>query len=361
MGSREVSFLKKKGKLRWSVLGCIMLYILLFVPFEKWLNIKGSLLSICTALRIVVLTISLIIGANMSLSGIMILLLMMSTFIIIYSSFYFDATVLLHNYLGGENRIGIINLMILFFKRNIIVMMIGIMIIVVLFGVGKSFKWLQQSEKDELVSKDKGKFYHLLKRIEDKLITMFPIFGYIIIMITVIYAYAGIYATYNNMYQEKCNYFCNRDYLIKTLNSNGNREELFKLETDGKLYEVRAEYGSIGEENLYEAKPEKIIINVINQTGEVEEVLIIRKGFSMNDEALFGTAFSTNYFYFSAITYLTIGYGDIYPIAHEMKYTAVTEGIIAHLLTIIFVPILMTLLQQLYTKRGKLKRKIKYK
>ncbi len=348
--------MKQKGKSKGLVVACILIYIFLFVPFEKWLNIQGALLSICTALRIIILFISLIIGANMSLSGIIGLLLLMGSFIVIYSSFYFDASVLLHYYLERSYKKNLTYYILNFFKRNIIVMMIGIMILVVLFGVGKSLEWTGQSvEADRYASRNI--LYRCLKQIEDKIMTLFPIIGYIIIMITVIYSYAGIYAAYNNMYYEKYNYFCNPKNLVDTRYANSKKQELFELEDGSHVYTVRAIYQEI-EENEYKSKPEVIIVNRMNQNKEMQGVILLKEGFSMNDANTFrfGTAFQADYFYFSAITYLTIGYGDIYPIADAMKYTAVTEGIISHLLTIIFVPILMTLLQQLYVKKDKNKK-----
>ncbi|MBP3888444.1 MAG: two pore domain potassium channel family protein [Cellulosilyticum sp.] len=348
--------LKQRSKSKWLVAACILIYIFLFVPFEKWLNIQGTLLNICTALRIIILFISLIIGANMSLSGIIGLLLLMGSFIVIYSSFYFDASILLHYHLEMGYKQKITYYILQFFKRNIIVMMIGIMILVVLFGVGKSFEWTGRLLEEDRYA-DRNILYRSLKKLEDKIITLFPIIGYIIVMITVIYSYAGIYAAYNNMYYEKYNYFCNQKNLVETRYANSKKEELFELEDGSYFYAVRAIYQET-DENQYEIKPEVVIVNRMNTDKAIEGILLLKSGFSMNDTNTFrfGTALLTDYFYFSAITYLTIGYGDIYPVADAMKYTVVTEGIISHLLTIIFVPILMTLLQQLYVKRGKNKK-----
>lgn len=51
-----------------------------------------------------------------------------------------------------------------------------------------------------------------------------------------------------------------------------------------------------------------------------------------------------DYFYFSSVTYFTIGYGDIIPVGSIVKTTTITEMIIAFIINISFVPIIITVL-----------------
>ena len=47
-----------------------------------------------------------------------------------------------------------------------------------------------------------------------------------------------------------------------------------------------------------------------------------------------------DFIYYSVITFSTIGFGDIHPISNAAKFSAVTQAIISHITSILFLAIL---------------------
>ena len=47
-----------------------------------------------------------------------------------------------------------------------------------------------------------------------------------------------------------------------------------------------------------------------------------------------------DFFYYSIITLTTIGYGDIHPLTPAAKFSAMTQAIISHIVTVLFLAIL---------------------
>ena len=69
---------------------------------------------------------------------------------------------------------------------------------------------------------------------------------------------------------------------------------------------------------------------------------------------IFGTSYIAENLYFSAITYFTVGYGDIYPIADIVRTWAMQEALISHIMTLLIVPILIIVGQTFINKKNEI-------
>ncbi len=60
---------------------------------------------------------------------------------------------------------------------------------------------------------------------------------------------------------------------------------------------------------------------------------------------------SHDYFYFSAVTFFTVGYGDICPMG-MMKYAAMTNALVGHLISVIVVALILNNYMQVRKNKG---------
>lgn len=168
------------------------------------------------------------------------------------------------------------------------------------------------------------------------------ILGYLIIMVTTIGGYASLFENYHNelywRYQEK---LLTANYSVK-LNSSICIKEL-KIKTDEGYEKIEGFYGKEYGSKKVDISPYRISINTydINEkyiksyTIEPAVNTVLEEGYIM------GTADASEYRYFSYVTYFTIGYGDIYPIANIMKDWVIQEAIIANIMSLLIVPLLL--------------------
>ena len=178
--------------------------------------------------------------------------------------------------------------------------------------------------------------------------------GYLIIMIVTIIGYANLYDNYHNevyfKYAEKLigvEYKINVDSAICIKEIVENTENGY-LNIEGFYHK---EQGTID----VDIQPYMISITEYDNDNNYVKSYYIEPGTNIiMSKDIFGTSSSSENLYFSTITYFTIGYGDIYPIADIVRMWAMQEALIAHIMTLLFVPILIIIGQTFLNKKSEI-------
>lgn len=180
------------------------------------------------------------------------------------------------------------------------------------------------------------------------------IVGYLIIMGVTIVGYGNLYDNYHNelyfKYGDKLmgvEYTVNVDapICIKRLTENTNEGY---LNIEGYYYK---EQGTMEVGN----RPYRISITEYDYENNVLKSYYIEPGTNaIMSKDIFETSYIAENLYFSAITYFTVGYGDIYPIADIVRTWAMQEALISHIMTLLIVPILIIVGQTFINKKNEI-------
>lgn len=314
--SKHITFqnIKQKKKLKeiLQIIGsCMLAIIFLFFPIGMIENnIVGIILTI---LKLGLIIGSIVYTAKKEATAIVTLLGIEMLISYLYSSMFFD-----------KYSFEIIDdLKIL--PRYYMFFYILVMIITLVIGI---FYGLKKYNRNLLLGK--LKFAFLI------------IFGYFIIMITTIEGYANLFENYHNelywKYQEK---LLTVSYSVN-LDSSVCIKEL-EIETDAGYEKIQGFYNKeYGSENV-DISPYRISIDIYDTSNNFIKSYTIKPAINtiIEESNSAGTADASIYRYFSYVTYFTIGYGDIYPIANVMKNWVIQEAIIANIMSLLIVPLLL--------------------
>ncbi len=176
--------------------------------------------------------------------------------------------------------------------------------------------------------------------------------GYLIIMMVTIFGYGNLYDNYHNevyfKYSDKLiggEWTGNVDSPICIKRLVENTEEGY-LDIEGYYYK---------EQGIIDIQPYKISITEYDSDNSFLKSYYIEPGTNIVMlKDIFGTSDATENFYFSAITYFTVGYGDIYPIADIVRTWVMQEALIAHIMTLLIVPILIIVGQTFISKKSEI-------
>ncbi|MEA4901907.1 potassium channel family protein [Desulfitobacterium sp.] len=180
---------------------------------------------------------------------------------------------------------------------------------------------------------------------------LYPILAFVFLIFTVIYSFAGIYSAYEDKYYGY--------YAVNVLEDkpeNIQIEEfqdsqairayyLSKYDNKGELL-LKEEVRVCGDINVYGPLGDKIFIDTYDAKGKSIDHTLIERGFS-NTSDNYNLVNSIDTLYFSCVTIFTVGYGDITPIAPQIKQIAQIEMLTGYLITCLFVPFLIVAVQKL--------------
>lgn len=104
--------------------------------------------------------------------------------------------------------------------------------------------------------------------------------------------------------------------------------------------------------NAVNSAPDSIEIDTKYKNGKTNHY-VINRSFKFPNENLdeLETVDYSTFLYFSRITFFTIGYGDIIPTGYETQNLVGLEALTAHILSVIFIPILFIVVQEILNKK----------
>lgn len=292
-----------------EIIVCVLVVLFFLSPIDLIQN--NVILTILTVLKLVLIIISVIYTAKREPGGIVIFLIIEALAIYFYSDIYFKA-----------HSLEIIDIMKIFPR---LYMCIGIFVMIITFLIG-IFYGLKKYNRNSLFIKIK--------------FAMLIAVGYLVIMYSTILGYASLFQNYHNelyfYYQEKlltASYIVDKDSTICSVNT--------KVDTDNGYVNItgyyRKDYGS----EEIDINPYRIVVSVYDSRGKFFNEYYLEPGINtLLQSDIVGTSIETEYHYFSFVTYFTIGYGDIYPVADIMKTWVIQEATIAHIMSLLVIPLL---------------------
>lgn len=177
--------------------------------------------------------------------------------------------------------------------------------------------------------------------------------GYLIIMSTTIIGYASLFSGYHNEL-----YYKFEEKLDKgpcTINEYST-ECVKEIEDENGSLKIEGYYHKKQGGDLEDFHPYRISIEKYDNNNKEKLIYSVNIEPVVNrilEEETMGNTFYGEYLYFSAVTYFTIGYGDVYPIANIAKSWVLQEALIAHILSLIIVPSLIVAGQIFASKEEK--------
>jgi len=170
--------------------------------------------------------------------------------------------------------------------------------------------------------------------------------AYIAVMQVVIGGYANLISIYHNdVYFKYVDMLLDESYTVTEDSAVCVVETREQLDDRYLVVEghYNKEYGSTEKDFL----PRHIVLHEYDYNDNyLGSVFIEPETNTTLESNSIGTSFFMDYLYFSVITYFTIGYGDMYPIAETIKNWVMQEAVISHVLTALLIPICLVIGQK---------------
>lgn len=263
--------------------------------------------------------------------------------------------------------------LIYFPKKYFIVIVTILLMFWVLISLNTLFK------KARLANSKYGIVNNFYK-ISYRLRIIAPFIAYLIIINTIISCFANMYSIcYNDFYlkyalmnirdvkkvvKELPSDKVERNYVIyyKDTNEYNIKNEKVTMrysysENPTYILEKQQNESDNGEyklktKNAVNSAPDSIEIDTKYKNGKTNHY-VINRSFKFPNENLdeLETVDYSTFLYFSRITFFTIGYGDIIPTGYETQNLVGLEALTAHILSVIFIPILFIVVQEILNKK----------
>lgn len=308
---------KKILKIIFEIIVCLLVIL---SPIDL---IQNDVIStILMLLKFALIIISVIYTAKREPGGIIIFLLIEALALYLYSDSYFKA-----------HSLEIIDIMKIFPR---LYMCIGIFVMIITFLIG-IFYGLKKYNRNSILIKIK--------------FAMLIVGGYLVIMYSTIFGYANLFQNYHNEvfwnYQEKLSA---ATYIVKKDSTACFKD--IKVDTDNGYVIIEGYYRKdIGSDKI-DITPYQIFVSVYDSKGKFVKMYYLEPGINtLLQSDIVATSIGTEYRYFSFVTYFTIGYGDIYPVADIMKTWVIQEGTIAHIMSLLVIPLLFIIGQMFITEK----------
>ncbi len=325
--SKKIQFAQEKKKKNLKEIILSIIVCIVGVAFFVWPigEVQNNMISaILVITKIILVIIMAIVTAKRNAVSVLFLLTLEFLAIMIGSYIFFV-----------KYALNIINIFS-FWSQHHMFILIMLMVITLFIGV---FFGLRNYQNDTL--KDKISYVTLI------------VVGYLIIMVATIVGYANLI---NNYHSEL--YFKYEDILMDA-NFTINEEskiciKTIEKETENGHLEITGYYNKEIGSTIEDMNPYSIRINVYKDNDFSNFYIIEPPINTVLESDPISNWNIDEYFYFSCITYFTIGYGDIYPIADVVKYWVIEEAFISHIMSLLIVPILILIGQTFVNKNEKI-------
>lgn len=349
----------------------IVLFVGIFIPYTNDSN--DVILSL---LKIADIVIFFAIFSRKSIMSFLVSVFSICLLIKQYSRTFSPYSLFNYEFMIGEKnplKLAYEFYLIYFPKKYFIVIITVLLMFWVLISLNTLFK------KARLANSRYGIVNNFYK-ISYRLRIIAPFIAYLIIINTVISCFANMYSTCYNDFYLKYALINIRDErkVVKELSSDKTERNYVIYYKDNNEYNIKNEKVTMiysysenpsyilekqqnkshnGEyklktKNDVNFAPDSIEVDTKYKNGKTNHYFI-NKSFKFSNEKsdeLVPVDYST-FLYFSRITFFTIGYGDIIPTDYETQNLVGLEALTAHILSVIFIPILFIVVQEILNKK----------